>query len=712
MAPNPNEPYEQSAWSFLRSRMPQWDTIAKWLEWPPDTYAMSAMILGVTGAHRHIAHRLPPCRGDVHQLSQKLKAALAPRAWIHHIEASPSSHHVPPPPSLDASDIQVLQRTFNVSLRQLRNADILNPDEPSDVGDLVHILIQLHQLADFACTGLGRNLNDWPTRLAESDQRNRDDGPWPSGPLSTSTLPADATDRLPVNHSGTLYHLGASALLASTGTLSRIPQHVGIVLPKVRTPAVGHTLRSLSLNVTFHISEADVIWRSLPWLNSEDKAIHLLVVPKASSIPARAFRRSSPLRTNMNGAQFQFQPDSTSVAEGTENTSAPSEPIGPTEDHHPDNASAQHGRATDSSAAAAAPHHDRWSAAQIFTAYHTSLAHVNRIHAIVLPESSMTREELTELQLLLEARNTSVYRSLDARHEGDPDLSHPKPRLQSYMPMIICGLRGPLPDPDHEKSGPYPEIRENSVVLSKFYAGRWYTLQQHKHHPWRLDRFQITNYHLSGYLSGSARWREDIKLHKRRICCLSPNNWLLLSPLICEDLARQDPMSSLIRGIGPNLIVAVLQDGPQIGNRWPARYASVLSDDPGTSVLTVTSLGMAMRSVPPGERPLRSVASWRDPNTGWAQMAVDDDDDAIVLSLTAEQHSDTTADGRDATEDAPLFELAGFRVVPTEQQEPATADLSGDHTSRPQTSVTHGIPHRQGGSFSTAAPLRACCGSL
>jgi hypothetical protein len=51
-----------------------------------------------------------------------------------------------------------------------------------------------------------------------------------------------------------------------------------------------------------------------------------------------------------------------------------------------------------------------------------------------------------------------------------------------------------------------------------------------------------------------------------------------------------------MNAIGPNLVIALLMDGPQLENRWPARYATVLAEDPGSAVLTVTSLGMVRRS--------------------------------------------------------------------------------------------------------------------
>lgn len=39
------------------------------------------------------------------------------------------------------------------------------------------------------------------------------------------------------------------------------------------------------------------------------------------------------------------------------------------------------------------------------------------------------------------------------------------------------------------------------------------------------------------------------------------------------------PVAGLLRSVSPNLIVALLMDGPQPKKRWPNRYASVLADD-------------------------------------------------------------------------------------------------------------------------------------
>ena len=70
--------------------------------------------------------------------------------------------------------------------------------------------------------------------------------------------------------------------------------------------------------------------------------------------------------------------------------------------------------------------------------------------------------------------------------------------------------------------------------------------------------------------------------------------------LVCEDLAQIDDVADVLRSVGPMTVVTPLLDGPQLNSRWAARYASVLADDPGSTVLTLTSYGMAQRSRPAG----------------------------------------------------------------------------------------------------------------
>jgi hypothetical protein len=114
-------------------------------------------------------------------------------------------------------------------------------------------------------------------------------------------------------------------------------------------------------------------------------------------------------------------------------------------------------------------------------------------------------------------------------------------------------------------------------------------------------------------------------------------------------LCRQDPIAEVMRSVGPNLVVALLMDGPQLAARWPARYASVLADDPGSSVLTLTSLGMCLRSrstTAPAGPASRVVALWKDKIYGSREISLEKDKVGCVLSLSCEAREEFTADGR------------------------------------------------------------------
>lgn len=132
--------------------------------------------------------------------------------------------------------------------------------------------------------------------------------------------------------------------------------------------------------------------------------------------------------------------------------------------------------------------------------------------------------------------------------------------------------------------------------------------QQNKHHRWRLDKRQIVQYGLGSSLNVECKWWEHISISERELYFVALDDWLTVCALICEDLARQDPVAEVVRAVGPNLVIALLMDGPQLNSRWPARYATVLADDPGSSVLTLTSVGMSEA----GRRRYRDVpAQWR-----------------------------------------------------------------------------------------------------
>jgi hypothetical protein len=195
------------------------------------------------------------------------------------------------------------------------------------------------------------------------------------------------------------------------------------------------------------------------------------------------------------------------------------------------------------------------------------------------------------------------------------------------------------------------------------------TYEQGKHHRWFLEERQIHTYGLHHVLNPTRRWWEDMNVAPRTMNVLAFNDWLTICHLICEDLARIDPVSQVVRAVGPTLVVALLLDGPQLPERWPGRYATVLAEDPGSSVLTVTSLGMAERSRrKPTDPPRRTIALWRDSKNYDVPIDLDQDATAVVLTIWADRVEEFTADGRSDQALAGRLTLGGVIQVKPEPQ--------------------------------------------
>lgn len=188
---------------------------------------------------------------------------------------------------------------------------------------------------------------------------------------------------------------------------------------------------------------------------------------------------------------------------------------------------------------------------------------------------------------------------------------------------------------------------ENVVVIDAVEGGVPMHVEQRKHHRWRLDRPQIEMYGLGGTLDPTRDWWEHIELGPRRVNFVALDDRTSLCCLVCEDLARQDPVAELVRAVGPNLVVALLMDAPQLGVRWPARYATVLAEDPGSSVLTLTSLGMIeLARAPKHARPSRSIALWKDARSELVELELPAGAQGLLLSLCSEQLEEWSADAR------------------------------------------------------------------
>lgn len=173
-----------------------------------------------------------------------------------------------------------------------------------------------------------------------------------------------------------------------------------------------------------------------------------------------------------------------------------------------------------------------------------------------------------------------------------------------------------------------------------------FTLVREKHHRWKLDKGQIESYGLPG-LSIDKSWWENLTILSRSLDVLVYRGVTTLTTLICEDLARVDPCQAVVRAIGPNLLIALLMDGPQLGGRWPGRYATVLADDPGTSVLSFSSYGLIARQNDIGRFPqANSIALWKDEMTGVRSLDLPREADALILQLKSIPITEHTLDGR------------------------------------------------------------------
>ena len=215
------------------------------LDWPPDLFALTSLLLQRSGAFR-FALSPPPGRqwppGSRSGWSATVEAAG--RAWSGVVDASGE----PVPPLL-------------VSLMEVAVAAATTPLEDLSTGadwDLCAALLTLHAIADEACAGLG-------VALAASN------------PLRCG------------------YRGRARELLAQRGTLARISQDAMLVLPKVRTPtAPGTSIRSMSRYATVHGPGVGVRWHKLPARRrgTEPRADHVnfLLLPWPLQIRASDFR--------------------------------------------------------------------------------------------------------------------------------------------------------------------------------------------------------------------------------------------------------------------------------------------------------------------------------------------------------------------------------------------------------------------------------------
>jgi len=104
-------------------------------------------------------------------------------------------------------------------------------------------------------------------------------------------------------------------------------------------------------------------------------------------------------------------------------------------------------------------------------------------------------------------------------------------------------------------------------------------------------------------------------------------------------------------------------DGPQLPNRWPGRYATVLAEDPGSAVLTLTNLGMIERSALPNVPNRAVVGLWKDRHGDPKELILPANHHGLVLSLNCSEKRQVTLDHRRAPNPTIEYRLGAMRPV-------------------------------------------------
>lgn len=181
-----------------------------------------------------------------------------------------------------------------------------------------------------------------------------------------------------------------------------------------------------------------------------------------------------------------------------------------------------------------------------------------------------------------------------------------------------------------------------------------------KHHRWQLNEHQITSYGLDKIFDKKKLYWEHIPLPPRELHAVVFRENSVFSSLICEDLARSDPCHEILRAIGPNLLFVLLMDGAQLASRWSARYSTGLTDDPGTSVLTLTSRALVKASNDirvkqkdkngKNKKANWSVALWKDDKGDPVSIKCEPEFQASLIRLMVESNPECTFDSRIRTD--------------------------------------------------------------
>jgi hypothetical protein len=502
------------------------------LEWPADLFALTNVILERSEVYRFVLSpqsgvEWPPTRFP----SWSDAVEEAGRQWSRWVEDRKSAF-----PDLLAEEWSAFRERAGMLLEHLAEGHDWR---------MCEALLTLHAIADEGCAGLG---------LA----RDRSDG------------------------KGCTYRARGRELLARTGSLARIQSHFVRVLPKVRTPPNGTSLRSFSRYACVQGPGVEAKWYKVPvrrgGTDRRCRHANLLLLPWPLRVRESDFRPVEASVQRVDKEPFGFF------------EFAPSERI------------------------------DLDLMSRVIV---TARDEVDSVDVVLLPESAVDESDINDLEALLDRHGVA---------------------------LLIAGVRQRSPQPGQLPSnwvhiGASPRL-EKGASLPGSTGEQWFHIRQNKHNRWSLDEGQILQYHLGGALHPHIRWWEAMDVPRRTVHFVEHGDEITLVSLVCEDLGQTDSVAEVIRSVGPTVVFTPLLDGPQLSSRWAARYASVLADDPGSAVLTLTSFGMVQRSRPHGRNASPVVALWKDPVRGLREIPLEPGAQGVLLTLCGDRATRRTADGR------------------------------------------------------------------
>jgi hypothetical protein len=414
---------------------------------------------------------------------------------------------------------------------------------------------------------------------------------------------------------GCIYRARARELLARTGSLARIGTGSLRVLPKMRPPPHGTCLRSFSRYASVHHPGVEVRWHKMP--------------------ARRAGTNLQARRANLLLLPWPLQvraSDFRAVAGSVQRSAK--EPCGFFE---------------------FAPQ-ERLDLDLVARLLVAGRGEAGSVDVVLLPEAAVDERDVGPLEAVLD------------RHG---------------VIMLLTGVRQAPTRPGQFPGnwvhiGTSPRLEKGRALPSST-GEQWFHIRQNKNNRWSLDEGQILQYHLGAALHPQIRWWEAMDVPRRTLHFIEHGDEISIISLVCEDLAQMDELAAVIRSVGPTIVYAPLLDGPQLTTRWSARSASVLADDPGSAVLTLSSYGMVQRCRSHGHDRSAVVGLWKDRVQGIREIPLEAGAQGILLTASGNRTCSWTADGRLPVEN--LTNLFGVGVC----QIRASSGSNGLSSSPPTT---------------------------